>query len=437
MSSFSFRLLLPALLLWLASTGQAQAIAPIQQWRMDNGLRVLLMEAHHLPMVVLRLTVPAGSAMDAPGKEGTASLLAAMLGDHTARHGHRAWADLLDAEAIRFGVGADRDALSFSATTLVEALPETVTLLDEAVRRPGWDGKRFAILRNNARSALRKSLEQPRVRAAIASLKLLYGDHPYGHRISGTPESLGGITMADLQRLYTAQVKPQGAVLAVSGDVTMAQLKRLLAPLAGWHGAPRRMPADLPRPQPRPAASRHIAMPTHQTTVQLVRLGPDRHDRDIFPTLLMNEILGGGGFASQLMREVREKRGLVYGVYSYFEPLARPGPFVITLQTRNDQTREALTVVEQVMASMAAGKITAQALRAAKEHLIGGFAHRIDANAKRVALMSMIGFYDLPLDYLTRWRARIGAVTLAQVRQMAARYLPRKGWSTITVGGGP
>ncbi len=428
----TYRLLLAALF-WLSSATVAQAIAPITEWRMENGLRVLLMESHHVPMVVMRLTVPAGSSMDAPGKEGSAAMLAAMLGDHTRKHDYRAWADLLDAQAIRFGVGADRDGLSFSLTTLRETLPEAVAVLAESLLEPGWDRRRFDIIRQDTISSLRKSLEQPRVRAAIAATRRLYGNHPYGHRISGSESSLKAIGIVDLRTLYQQQVKPRGAVLAVSGDITLPELKRLLAPLAAWHGKPARRLPDLPQPKTPEMGAIAIAMPTRQTTVQMVRLGMSRHE-EIFPALLMNQILGGGGFASRLMREVREKRGLVYGVYSYFEPLEVSGPFVITLQTRADQTEQALDVVHRVMKEMAAGNISHTALRAAKDHLIGGFAHRIDSNGKRVALMSMIGYYSLPLDYLQRWTDRIEAVSLAQVKEAAGRYLRVSSWSTVIVG---
>ncbi len=418
----------------LVAATPAFAIAPIAEWQMENGLRVLLMEAHNVPMVVMRLTVPAGSSMDAPGKEGEASMLAGMLGDHTARHDYRAWADYLDAEAIRFGVGADRDGMSFSVTALSEASEQAVSVLQEALLQPGWDGKRFSILRSDAISSLKKSLEQPQVRAGIAAVHHLYGAHPYGHRSSGSPQSLAKLTISDLKRLYRAQVKPDQAVLAVSGDVTMPQLKRLLAPLASWKGKAKRAFQRLPDPEAAKPAVIPIAMPTRQATVQLVRIGLDRHDTMLFPALLMNHILGGGGFSSKLMMEVREKRGLVYGVYSYFQPLAVDGPFVISLQTRADQAAQALAVVRKVMTAMARGKISKRALDAAKANLVGGFAHRIDSNAKRVGLMSMIGYYHLPLDYLQRWQQRIKAVTLAEVKQVAARYLQPQAWSTITVG---
>ncbi|MDQ6950434.1 MAG: pitrilysin family protein [Mariprofundales bacterium] len=422
------------LLALLTIATPAWAVAEIQSWQMNNGLRVLLMEAHQVPMVVMRLTLPAGSSMDAPGKGGTATMLAAMLGDHTKIHHHAAWADYLDAQAIRLGSGASRDSMSIGLTVLKEALPQGVGALSEALLQPGWSRKRFKKMRSDAISANKKSLEQPQVQAAIAIGKLLYGDHPYGHRSGGDAASLAAITMRDMKQLYRDQVTPDAAVLAVSGDVTMAELHKLLAPLAAWHGTAKHHLSDISATANPAPIKQHITMATQQATVALVRIGLDRQAPDLFPTLLMNHILGGGGFSSKLMMQVREKRGLVYGVYSYFEPLSRPGPFVISLQTRADQTQQALKVVRQVMARMAAGKINHKAIHAAKANLTGSFTHRLDSNGKRVGLMSMIGYYHLPLDYLQNWRARIEAITLAQVQVSAARYLKASDWSEVIVG---
>ncbi|MDQ6987854.1 MAG: pitrilysin family protein [Mariprofundaceae bacterium] len=423
------------IVLALLAASPAQAIPPIEQARLDNGLRVLLMQAHNVPMVVMRLTLAAGSRLDPAKKAGSAALLAAMLSDHTAIHDDVAWADMLDAQAIRLGAGASRDSLSISLTVLKEALREGVGALSEATLHPGWNKKRFAILRSDAVAAAQKSLEEPGVRAAEETAAALYPRHGYGHRSGGSVDSLPRIKLADLQALYKRQFRPQGAVLAVSGDITMGKLLALIGPaFADWQGAPEKTLQATPQPEVTAAQQHHVRMPTQQMTVQLARLGPSRFDKAFFANMLLNHMLGGGGFASRLMNEVREQRGLVYGVYSYFVPLAVPGPFVISFKTRADQAAEALAVVRQVMRDMHDGKISAAALAAAKANLSGSFAHRLDSNAKRVGLMSMIGFYGLPLDYLSVWADRINAVTLAEVKTEAKRFLASEKWHTIEVG---
>jgi len=418
-----------------ASISQAQAIPPIQQAQLKNGVRVLLMEAHNVAMVSMKLALPAGSRFDAAGKGGTASLMAGMLEDHTAGHAHMAWADLLDADAIKLGAGAGRDDFGMSLTVLKDALKPGLDAFAEALLQPGWDAKRFAILKHDSIAAAQKAQEEPGVRAAEAAAELLFSRHPYGHRPGGTMESLKHIELADLKGLYQRQIKPSGAVLAVSGDITMAELLPLLnVRLAGWKGNAARGLMDIATAKTVAGKSLDVALPTTQMLVQLMRQGPARSDVDFFPVFVLNHILGGGGFGSRLMEEVREKRGLVYGVYSYFQPLAVPGPFVITLQTKASQAKQAETVVRDVLKSMSSGNITAKQMKASKDNLIGGFAQRMDSNRERVGLISMIGLYNLPLDYLSRWTVRVQAVTLNQVKAQAAKYLKPEQWNRVRVG---
>ncbi len=424
-----------AFLLSFAVIPVARAIPPIQQKQLHNGLRVLLMEADNVPMVVMRLTVPVGSRLDPKGKGGAASMLAEMLEDHTRQHDFVAWANLLDAQAIRLGASAGRDSLSISMTALKEALPEGVHALAESALMPGWSKKRFLLLKADDISSARKSLENPGVRAAQTTIRMLYPNHGYGHRPGGTVDSLDRLKLADLRSLYHRQFKPQGAVLAISGDITMKEALRQIRPLfSRWKGTPEESLKDVPSPKSARGQKRHVTMSTRQMTVQLSRLGPSRYAPHFFADMLLNYTLGGGGFSSQLMKEVREKRGLVYGVYSYFMPLATSGPFVITLQTRADQAGRALKVVRDVMRRMYHGHISQRELAAAKENLIGGFAHRVDENRKRVKLMSMIGFYGLPLGYLQNWARHIKAVTLAEVKAAAVRFLAPADWNTVEIG---
>jgi len=424
-----------SLFTWLTP---AHAVPPIEEAKLDNGLRILLMEAHNVPMVSMQLVMPSGSRFDPTEKGGTASLLATMLTDHTGKHAREAWAALLDAEAIQLGANADRDGLNLSITVLREVLPAGIHAFSEALLTPGWSRNRFALIKENALSSARKSLEEPGVRASEATSRLLFPGHPYGHRPDGNPESLKKVLLADLKTLYADQVRPEGAVLAVSGDITMPELIKLLKPaLAGWQGTPRQPLFEISRADGVHGATKQIEMQTSQTLSQLVRLGPARRDADFFPAFVLNHILGGGGFGSKLMEEVREKRGLAYGVYSYFIPLATSGPFIITLQTRADQAEEGEGVVRSVLQKLFSGEITRKDLKDAQANLTGSFAQRMDSNRERVGLMSMIGFYDMPLDYLQVWTQKVESVTLADIKIAANAYLDPMQWNLLRVGPKP
>jgi len=413
----------------------ASAVPSIQQAYLDNGLKVLLIEAHNVPMVSMQLSLPAGSRFDAKHKAGSASLLADMLSDHTAQHNSKAWAQWLDSEALRFGTHVSRDTLSFSLTAVKESLPVGLDVLQEALLQPGWDKKRFHALQEDNIAAAIKNQEEPGIQASQAAAALLYADHAYGHRSGGTAKSLAKIHLQDLKALYQTQCKPTGSVLAVSGDITMPALLALLNPrLQTWQGKPKTAALSIEQTAVVKGQSQYVHMPTSQMMVQFVRLGVPRSSQDFFPLFVLNHILGGGGFGSVLMEEVREKRGLVYGVYSYFMPLAAAGPFVISLQTRASQAKQAEQVVRQVMQSLAKGQISMQQLRASKDNLIGSFAQRMDSNRERVGLLAMIGFYQMPLDYLQRWTQQVESVTLADVQWMAKKYLQTADWNLIQVG---
>ncbi len=430
-----FQRLTPILMTLLLWAMPADAVPPIQERQLDNGLRILLMEAHNVPMVSMQLTLASGSRFDPANKGGTATLLAAMLGDHTARHGHEALARRLDAEAIQLGANADREGLNLSLTVLKEVFPAGIDALAEALLEPGWNKARFKLIKENAISAAQKAQEEPGTRAAQASVELLFGDHPYGHPAGGTLDTLKNVRLTDLQHLYQTQLKPEGSVLAVSGDITMRELVELLEPsLKGWSGAPETGLFDIENAESVHGQARSIEMPTTQTLAQLVRLGPARKDADFFSAFVLNHLLGGGGFGSRLMEEVREKRGLVYGVYSYFIPLAAEGPFIITLQTRANQAAEAEGVVRLVLQEMYDGRITKRQLNETKANLIGSFAQRMDSNRERVGLMGMIGFYQMPLDYLQVWTEKVESVTLADVQASARMYMNPGMWNLVQVG---
>ncbi|MDQ6976391.1 MAG: insulinase family protein, partial [Mariprofundaceae bacterium] len=226
-----------------------------------------------------------------------------------------------------------------------------------------------------------------------------------------------------------------GVTFAVSGDITLATLMPMLeARLKMWQGKPRVAVDAIAVPKPQPVVEKKVAMSTSQMLVQFSRLGIARSDVDFFPVLVLNHLLGGGGFASVLMEEIREKRGLVYGVYSYVMPLLARGPFVITLQTRADQADQAIALVQEQLEQLASGHIDLDRLNKTKANLTGGFAQRMDSNRERVGLMGMIGFYNLPLNYLQVWTKRIESVNLADVKRAAKDYLPPEAWNRIQLG---
>lgn len=419
----------------LLSAGQAFAVSQVQQHTMENGLNILLIQADHVPMVAMKLVMPAGSRFDGKGRGGASSLLSTQLMDHTKKYDYQAWAAKLDDASIRLGANVDQDAMSMSLIVLKEAVAEGVDAMAQALLQPGWDKKRFDFLKKNAVSSMIKAQEEATTFATLATAELLFPEQPYGHPVSGTLDSLKAMQLSDLKSVYVRQVKPEGSTLAVSGNITMDEVITLAQTYFGqWQGKPQQLLSDIKQPSPSTKQSIHHVMDKHQTLVEWVRLGPSRHDKDYPSLLVLNHMLGGGGFGSRLMEEIREKRGLVYGVYSWFQPLETSGAYVIRLQTRADQAQEAEVVLRKVLKALSEGGITQEMLDKSKTNLMGGFAQRMDSNRERVGLLGMMGLYHRPLDYLQNWTKSVKSVTLADVRRDAKIYLPPDSWKQIWVG---
>ncbi|MDX8387992.1 MAG: pitrilysin family protein [Ghiorsea sp.] len=421
----------------VASASQAVSAPVVQQKTLDNGLKVLLIEAHHVPMVAMKLVMPAGSRFDGQDKGGSAALLSALLMDHTKQHAYQDWAAKLDDEAIRLGSGVDQDTMSISLTVLKEAVGDGVQAMAEALLQPGWNKKRFEFLQSNAISGVTKAQEQATTHAGKAVAGLLFPNHPYGHSVSGDAKSLKAISIKDLQHMYRNQLKPMGATLAVSGDINMDELVVLLGThFSAWKGKPKQPLKTIEKPKPSAEKLVVVTMDKHQALVEWVRLGPSRHDEDYMTLLVLNHMLGGGGFGSRLMEEIREKRGLVYGVYSWFQPLETQGVYKIRLQTRADQAKEAETVLKEVLQGLADGKISQNDLKKSKTNMMGGFAQRMDSNSERAGLLAMMGVYDRPLDYLENWTKSVESVTLGDIKRVAKLYLQPDDWKRVLVGPG-
>jgi len=263
---------------------------------------------------------------------------------------------------------------------------------------------------------------------------MLYGQHPYAREPGGTVASVSALTRNDVAGFYRAYYRSDNAVLAIMGDVTMPQARAIAARLTGT--LPRGSGADQPLPPVAPliqAATRRIAHPATQSHILMGAPGMKRTDPDYFPLFVGNYILGGGGFDSRLLEEVRQKRGLAYSAHSHFAPLMQEGPFQIGLQTRRDQADQALAVVRDTLEKFVAEGPTEAELKQAKDNLIGGFPLRIDSNHKILDYLGVIGFYRLPLTYLDDFSAHVEKVTVADIKDAFARRVKPEIMATVIV----
>jgi zinc protease len=284
-------------------------------------------------------------------------------------------------------------------------------------------------------AGLKEADTKPDSIAARAFMELVFRDQPYALRTAGEPTTVAKLTREDLTAFYQAHYTADRAVVVVVGDVSHERAAQIAEDLT--QGLPRASgaPKALRPVTPLTAAvEREIEHASAQAHILIGQPGLARNDPDYFPLWVGNYVLGGGGFSSRLSEEVRQKRGLSYSVYSYLLPYQQPGPFQIGLQTRGDQAREALAVVRDVLRDFVASGPTDRELEGAKQNIIGGFALRIDTNRKLQDYVRVIGFYDLPLDYLDTFTAKVEAVTADQIRDAFRRRIQPDLMVTVMVG---
>jgi zinc protease len=415
----------------------AQAALAIQHWQTPQGAQVYFVESHELPMLDIAVDFAAGSARDPAGKAGLAQLTHVMLD---------LGADGLSETDIAYGVadvGAelsgrlDRDRAGVTLRTL-SSTDEKTRALDvfaRVVQQPDFPDAVVEREKQRLIAAIREAEADPGTVAEKAFYRALYGSHPYAHDEAGDPAAIAQMTRSELQAFYRTHYSAPNAVISLMGDITRAEATRIAERLAGGLSQEPALPA-LPEPVPAPASDTRIAHPSTQSHVLVGEVGMARSDPDYFALYVGNYVLGGGGFDSRLMREVRDKRGYAYSAYSYFLPLMEAGPFQLGLQTKLAQTDDALKVAQATLRDFVAAGPSEAELTQAKSNLTGGFPLRIDSNRKILEYLAAIGFYRLPLDYLDTWVDRVDAVDVEAVKQAFARHIDPDKLAVVVVGAG-
>ena len=414
----------------------AQAALAIQNWQTPQGARVVFVESHELPILDISVDFPAGSARDPAGKAGLARLTHGLLdqgagGLSDSVIAHR----LADVGAVLSG-NFDRDRAGVTLRTLSSKAEKTAALdtLARVLQQP--DFPQAVIKREKQRliSSIREAEADPGTVADKAFYRAMYGTHPYAHDEAGNPAEIEKLSRSDLQAFYRSHYSAPNAVIALMGDITRDEAEAIANRLAGGLSRAAVVPA-LPKPGPAKPSDTRIAHPSSQSHVLEGVVGVARNDPDYFSLYVGNYVLGGGGFDSRLMREVRDKRGYAYSAYSYFMPMMEPGPFQLGLQTKREQTDDALKVAQATLRQFIADGPSEAELTQAKANLTGGFPLRIDSNKKILDYLSVIGFYHLPLDYLDTWVDKVNAVDVAAVKQAFARHVDPDKLVTVVVGG--
>jgi zinc protease len=434
LSLINNRLMLLACL--LVSPVAGQAALNIQHWQTAAGTDVYFVENHDLPIVDLSVNFPAGSSRDTAEKSGVAGITRYLM-----TLGADGMSDelisnqLADVGAV-LGGEFDTDRAAFKLRTLSSEREQKQALdvFTKILQKP--DFPENVLSREKARiiSGLQEAATQPESIANRAFMQAMYGNHPYSLDESGEIATVGQVKREDLQAFYTKYYGAKSAVIAMIGDLTRTQAEAIAERVVSGLPATAE-PAPIANVNlPTKAVEQRIAHPASQSHILLGYPGIKRGDPDLFPLYVGNYILGGGGFVSRLTEEVREKRGLAYSVYSYFMPMGELGPFQIGLQTKKEQSQDAIKLVKETLDQFLKKGVTEAELKAAKANIIGGFPMRIDSNSKILDYLAVIGFYKLPLNYLDTYNANVAKVTTAQIKDAFNRRLKPENFVSVIVG---
>ena len=406
----------------------------IQTWQTQNGSKVMYVHAPELAMVDIELKFDAGSARESK-QWGLANLTSTLIGTATQNLTEEQISAQFNQIGAKFSAGSGKDSavISLRSLTRQAILEQSLVTLTQVVSQAKFKQHIFERELAILVLGLKQAKTQPKSLSTKAMWQGLYGEHPYAHSSLGELETVKKLTINDLKKFYQTFYVASNAQVSIVGNVDLAQAKKIAERITstlpiGNKPGKIATPASLVQ-----AKTQKIDFDSSQTHYSLSQIGVERGHQDYVPLYVGNHILGGSGFNSLLMEEVRSKRGLTYGVYSYFSAMKVAGPFIISLSTKNSSAKEADEVVKKILADFS-NDFSDEKLQAIKDNLIGGFPLRMNSNSKILGYISLIGFYNLPLTYLTDFPKKIEQVTKKDILKAWNKQIKPNKMLTIMLG---
>jgi len=413
----------------------ANATPKIQTWQTENGAKVLFVPANDIPMLDVRIVFDAGSARDA-GISGLSTLTNALLAEGAAGQSAKQIAEAFESVGAQIEYGASKDTSLVGVRSLTESqyLTSAIESLKQVLTQPDFPQKAFQRELNRMKVAVKSRQQSPSAIAGEAFNKAVFGDHPYAYPSAGTEESLERLTLDDVKKFYKQYYVAANATVVVVGNVERWQaeeiVKAVVSPLSVGEKA-----STLPEVKPLTEAKNIVIdFPSAQTHIFVGQPGVKRGDKDYFSLYVANHPFGGSGFTSRLVDVIREDKGLAYSVYSYFSPMREKGVFAMGMQTKTEQTEQALSLLNQELKKYVNEGPEKDELAASLSNITGGFPLNIDSNGKLLEYIAMIGFYDLPIDYLDHFIENVRAVGLDTINDALTRRLHPDKMVTVIVG---
>lgn len=410
----------------------AQAI-DIQQVTSPQGIKAWLVEDHSIPFVAIEIAFRGGASVDAPGKRGAIHLMTALLEEGAGDRDAVEFAEAMETLAASAAFDVSDDAVMVGFRTLTENRDEAADLLADALARPRFDMDAVERVRAQALSVIRSQENDPGSIAATEMARRMWGDHPYGSPLTGSTESVSALTREDLVAAHARVIARDRVIVSAAGDIDAAALGLLVDRILG--GLPAQATAPLPTPPELQltGATTVIDWDSPQTVVRFAQQGLPIDDPDYFAAVVLNHILGGGGFSSRLMDEIREKRGLTYGVGTSLSNQVLADSWGGGMATANDRTAEAVALLRETWARLRDG-VSEQELTDAKTYLTGEYPLRFDGNRRISGILAGMQLMGMTPDYINTRNARVEAVTAADVRRVAQRMLDPDALEFVLVG---
>jgi zinc protease len=402
---------------------------------LENGMVLLLSERHTIPSVTINMLIKAGQVSEPPDKAGLAHITAGLLTEGTKKRNSSQIAEEIEFVGGGIGSSGGDDSASINLTILKKDLDLGLDILSDILINPVFPEDEMKRKVRETKASIEKEKENPSAVAGKEFAKTVFGDHPYGRPVEGLPETLDRIIRDDIVKFHAAHYIPNNTIMAVVGDVTEEEIvSKLNKYLKDW----KKREVVKPVFPTVKSLSRKIVKPINkkitQANIVLGHIGIARESPDYYAAYVMNYILGGGGFTSRLMDNIRDNKGLAYDVHSYFAPMKYSGYFNVGVQTKNESAKVAIEEVLKEMERIRKEPVTDKELEDAKAYLTGSFPLKLDTNKKIAGMLTAIELFSLGLDYPDRYPKMINLLTKDDILKVARKYLNPDNYIMVVVG---
>ncbi|CAC9508214.1 FIG015287: Zinc protease [uncultured Gammaproteobacteria bacterium] len=423
------------LVLFLLLVSSVHAKLNIQHWMTPEGAKVLFVQTKGLPILDISLNFDAASGKEGE-KYGLASLTNSLLGSATQYRNEEQIINAFESLGAQFSGYSLKDMSIVSLRTLSREsiLRKSLNIFTEVVTQPSFKQKYLTRAKRQILQSIRAAQQSPSSIASIAFNKAVFGEHPYAHEAIGTQDTIGNITTKDLKHHYQQFFVAKNLIIALVGDVSKVKAKQIARQISHGLNIGQKAKANPVVKPLNDAQDIHIDFPSKQTHLLIGQTGVNRSHPDFYPLYLGNHIFGGSGLTSILSGEIREKKGLAYSVYSHFSQMQSNGSFIMKLQTKNAQANKARKIAVQTLNNFINNNIDKQKLQDGKDNIIGGFALQTASNANILTYLSIIGFYNLPLDYLDTFTDKIKDISTQDIQNAFAQLINTDKLVIVSVG---